>query len=243
MFRGIGLTLLLISPKDVVEALTAVKGGADILDIKNPKEGSLGANVPWVISEVKQRIPPNVPISASIGDFPDLPGSAALAAFGAVKAGATIVKIGLKGPKDARSATHLIRQVVRAVRGADESARVAACSYGDFERTGTIDPTLLPKITEEGGAHIAMLDTGVKDGRPLLDFLAIGELRDFTGEAHSRGLLAALAGSLGEKEVRLLKQAGPDVIGVRGAACEGGNRERGRISVERVRKLKNLLGS
>lgn len=237
------MTLLLISPKDTAEALAAVRGGADILDIKNPNEGSLGANFPWIIAEIRQAMPLDIPISASIGDFPDLPGSAALAAFGAVKAGAIIVKIGVKGPNDVRSATRLVRQVVRAVREADGSAEVVACAYGDFKRAGTIDPTLLPKIVSDGGAHIAMLDTAIKDGKSLLDFLDVEELRNFVEGAHSRGFLAALAGSLGREEMKLLKQIDPDVIGVRGAACEGGDRKRGRISEKRVRKLKKLLGS
>ena len=35
--------LLLISPINHEEALESIKGGADIVDVKNPKEGSLGA--------------------------------------------------------------------------------------------------------------------------------------------------------------------------------------------------------
>ena len=35
---------VLISPKDEFEATEAVNGGADIIDVKNPIEGSLGAN-------------------------------------------------------------------------------------------------------------------------------------------------------------------------------------------------------
>ena len=88
------MTLLLISPRNMEEALAAIRGGADILDIKNPEEGSLGANFPWIITEVRQAVPVSIPISAAIGDFPDLPGSAALAAFGALKAGADIIKVG-----------------------------------------------------------------------------------------------------------------------------------------------------
>ncbi|GAI18919.1 unnamed protein product [marine sediment metagenome] len=50
MLGGTDLTLLLVSPRDINEALAAVRGGADILDIKNPEEGSLGANFPWIIA-------------------------------------------------------------------------------------------------------------------------------------------------------------------------------------------------
>ena len=45
--------LLLISPINHEEALESIKGGADIVDVKNPKEGSLGANFPWVIKEIR----------------------------------------------------------------------------------------------------------------------------------------------------------------------------------------------
>jgi len=234
------LTLLLISPKNVEEALAAVRGGADILDIKNPSEGSLGANFPWVIAEVRRAVPLSVPISAAIGDFPDLPGSAALAAFGALKAGANIVKIGLKGPKDEKSAIYLVRQVVRAVKGADALAKVAVCAYGDFRRAETIDPRLLPRIASEAGADVAMLDTAIKDGKPLTDFLQAEELGDFIEKVHFRGLSVALAGSLGLRELRMLKKLKPDIVGVRGAACEDGNRQKG-ISVGRVRMVKKLL--
>ncbi|MFQ5916502.1 MAG: (5-formylfuran-3-yl)methyl phosphate synthase [Candidatus Binatia bacterium] len=243
MLGGTDLTLLLVSPRDINEALAAVRGGADILDIKNPEEGSLGANFPWIIAEVRRAVPASIPISAAIGDFPNLPGSAALAAFGALRAGASIIKVGLKGPKDVKSATYLVRQVVRAVKGTDGSAKVAVCAYGDYQRAGTIDPLLIPRIASKCGADIAMVDTAIKDGQPLTDFLREGDLKAFINKARSHGLRAAFSGSLGYREVRTLRLLNPEVIGVRGAACEGGDRKKGKISERRVRRLKKLLGA
>lgn len=49
--------LLLISPINREEALESIEGGADIVDVKNPKEGSLGANFPWVIKEIRELTP------------------------------------------------------------------------------------------------------------------------------------------------------------------------------------------
>ncbi len=235
------MTLLLVSPRDIEEALAAIRGGADILDIKNPEEGSLGANFPWVIANVRQSVPANIPLSAAIGDFPDLPGSAALAAFGALKAGANIIKVGLKGPKDVKSAIYFVKQVVRAVKGTYGSAKVAVCTYGDFERSGTINPLLIPEIAGECEADIAMIDTAIKDGRPLTDFLRREDLENFVNNSHSYGLWASLAGSLGLKEVQTLKSLNPDVIGVRGVVCEGGDRKNGRVSERLVRRLKKIL--
>ena len=39
---------LLVSVIDEEDAREAYRGGADIIDVKNPEEGALGANFPWV---------------------------------------------------------------------------------------------------------------------------------------------------------------------------------------------------
>jgi len=135
-----------------------------VVDVKNPEEGSLGAGFPWVISEVRRIVPAHLPVSAAIGDFPHLPGSASLAALGALQAGADLVKVGLKGSRKAEQALSLLRAVGRAVREFGRG-EVVACAYGDFERAGTLDPLLLPELAREAGIWGVMLDTALKDGR------------------------------------------------------------------------------
>lgn len=232
------MALLLVSVRNGGEAVGAVEGGADIVDVKNPLEGSLGASFPWVISEVRRLVPPSIPVSAAIGDFPSLPGSASLAALGALQAGADLVKVGLKGPRTREEILSLLRAVVEVTRfwGRGE---VVACAYGDFERAGTVNPLLLPGLAAEAGARVVMLDTAVKDGEPLTSFLPPSALREFSERARSLGLLVALSGSLGEREIGELKGLA-DVIGVRGAVCPSGRE--GRLSPELVRRLKGLLG-
>ena len=92
---------LLISPKNIEEAKIVIASHVEYIDCKNPTEGSLGANFPWIIKSMKELIPNDSSqlLSATIGDFPYLPGSAALAALGAAVSGADIIKVGLKGPK------------------------------------------------------------------------------------------------------------------------------------------------
>jgi uncharacterized protein (UPF0264 family) len=101
-------TKLLISPKTIEEAKIVVSADVDFIDCKNPEEGSLGANFPWIIKEMKNLIPKEGSqlLSATIGDFPNLPGSASLAALGAVVSGADIIKVGLKGPKSITEGIH-----------------------------------------------------------------------------------------------------------------------------------------
>lgn len=235
------MTSLLVSPRNLTEALATFRGGADIIDVKNPEEGSLGANFPWVIAEIREAIPERLSVSAAVGDIPDLPGTASQAAFGALKAGADIIKVGLEGPKEKARVLNLMNEVVKAVKETSNSAQVVACGYGDYQRARTITASLIPKVTHESGADVAMLDTAIKDGKSLTQFLSIDELSDFVEEAHSLGVQAALAGSLGYEEISKLKPLQPDVIGIRGAVCENGDRRRGSISEASVREMKEFL--
>ena len=94
---------LLISPKNKGEAIEAIMGGANIIDVKNPNEGALGANFPWVIKEIIEIVPENVETSCTIGEMPTLPGSISLAARGATSIGVNYIKAGLSGLKKPRS--------------------------------------------------------------------------------------------------------------------------------------------
>lgn len=86
--------LLLISPDSVEEAIDCAKAAEylDIVDVKKPDEGSLGANFPWVIREIRDAVPADKPVSATVGDVPYKPGTVAQAALGAVVSGATYIK-------------------------------------------------------------------------------------------------------------------------------------------------------
>src|SRR5204863_1296953 len=95
--QGGGRMKLLVSVTDAAEARLAVAGGVDIVDVKNPAEGSLGAPAPGVIEQVRREVPAELPVSVALGDLPALPGTAALAAVGAARAGAAYVKVGLWG--------------------------------------------------------------------------------------------------------------------------------------------------
>lgn len=235
------MTKFLVSPRNVEEARIASRAGVDIVDVKNPAEGSLGANFPWIISQIREVVPDDIPLSAAIGDFPDLPGSASLAALGALEAGADIIKVGLKGSEGPEEATRLMKSVSKSIQENSGSAEVVACAYGDYERAGTVDPNKLPEVGEEAGVDYVMVDTAVKDGRPVTDFLSLGDLRRFTEDAHSLGLKVAHAGSLGPEEMSDLLPLEPDVIGVRGAVCEKGDRDEGMISEERIQRMKKVL--
>jgi uncharacterized protein (UPF0264 family) len=232
---------LLISPKDEKEAAEAIAGGADIIDVKNPKEGALGANFPWIIKRIREITPKNIEVSCTLGDVANLPGAMSLAALGAATTGVDYIKAGLCGLKTEEDAVYLTRSITRAVRDFDSSIKVVITGYADASRVGSVNPMLIPDITRKAQADIAMIDTAVKDGKNLFTFLTINHLRSFVDAAHDHGLKAALAGSLKKEDLPAVYALGADVVGLRGAACTDGDRVDGRITRETVRELVEVV--
>jgi (5-formylfuran-3-yl)methyl phosphate synthase len=229
---------LLVSVVDVGEARAAAAAGADIIDVKNPAEGSLGAPPPSVIAGVRAALPASLPVSAAIGDMPDLPGTAALAALGAARSGAALVKVGLWGVSTEAKAVDLlcaVRDGVADVPG----ARVVAAAYADAQRVphAPLAPELLPHVARAAGVEVCLLDTAVKDGRGLLDWLSPDELTSLVTDAHDAGLQVALAGALRAEDLPGVRATGADIVGVRSAAC-GDDRRSGPLEATRVRALR-----
>jgi uncharacterized protein (UPF0264 family) len=232
---------LLISPKNEQEAVEAIAGGADIIDVKNPKEGPLGANFPWIIKRIRQITPKNTEVSCTLGEVPNLPGSMALAALGAATTGVNYIKAGLYGLKTPEEAVYLMQSVSKAAKDYNPSIKVVASGYADAGRISTVDPLLVPKIAHETKADIAMIDTAIKDGKSLFSFLTKPQLRRFVVAAHNYGLKAALAGSLQKEDLPLVHALGADVVGLRGAACTLSDRVNGEITREKVRELVEVV--
>jgi uncharacterized protein (UPF0264 family) len=228
---------LLVSVVDADEAGLAAEAGADIVDVKNPAEGSLGAPSPAVIERVRAAVPAAVPVSAAIGDMPNLPGTAALAALGAARSGATYVKVGLYGVSEEDDAVELLRAVRDGARG----AVVVAAAYADARRVAhaPLAPELLPRVARAAGVGACMLDTAVKDGRGLLEWLPPDALASFVADGHAAGLEVALAGALRAGDLPVIRDTGADIAGVRSAVCAGGRRS-GALDPARVRALTRL---
>ena len=232
---------LLVSVTDADEALLAVQGGVDIVDVKNPAEGSLGAPAPGVIERVRQVVPPDHPVSAAVGDLPNLPGTAALAALGAARSGAAYVKVGLWGTSTTDGAVAVLSAVREALDG---DAIAIAAAYADAERVagGPLPPTSLVEAARRAGVGGCLLDTAVKDGRGLFEWLAPEALTALVAEGHAAGLEMALAGALRAEDLSVVRSTGADIAGVRSAACSHGRRG-APLDAERIERLRAECGT
>ena len=223
---------LLVSVRSAAEVAAAVRGGADIVDAKEPSRGSLGAVTPRVLHEIARAVAGRVPLSIALGD-PAAPAEAARAVSTALEAaapwaGPLYLKLGLA------RARHL-----EAAADAGTGARVIVTAYADHTAASAPAREVAVRLAAEAGAHGVLLDTWAKDGRTLFDHVSVTALRAWIDRCRAHGLLVALAGSLDHGGVRRAAVLGPDVVGVRGAACSGGRG--GRVDPERVRRLRAAL--
>jgi uncharacterized protein (UPF0264 family) len=211
---------LLVSVVSAAEARLALAGGADIIDVKDPREGALGAPSPSVLTEVVDAVGSAAPVSAALGDMPDLPHTAALAARGAALSGAAYVKVGLRGVDSLDRAV----QVMSAVKaGVEDHTQVIAAAYADADALDppALSPTWLPELVHRTGIDGALVDTCVKNGRGLYGWLSESELADLIDRTRAAGASFAVAGQLTRDQLR---RVDADIVGVRSAVCRDGDR-------------------
>ncbi|MFP4481955.1 MAG: (5-formylfuran-3-yl)methyl phosphate synthase [Thermovirgaceae bacterium] len=233
-------TAFLATVLSAEESKEALYAGASVIDVKNPAEGALGAASPKVIASVRQVIPKEIHLSAAIGDMPYLPGTAALAALGAAKAGATIIKVGLLGTKTTEEVFLLLQATASALADHCPKTALVAGAYADAKDFSGVDPLEIPAAAASAGAAGCLLDTFDKmSGRRLPDVLSFKKIEVFLASCSEAGLFSALAGSLGPGDIARLLSLKPHFLGFRGALCEGGRS--GRFSFERTKEIARLI--
>jgi len=235
---------LLVSVQNTIECINAVEGKADIIDIKNPHEGALGACTPKTIKEIVQISHSfNLLCSAAIGNVQE-PGNASLAALGAAVCGVDYIKVGLL-TEDISIAGAIMKNVVKEIRNYKnsnlENIKIVAVGYADWQRANTFPVEELYNIGLASNCDVLMIDTFIKDGKNLFDFLKEKEISNFAKTSKELNFEVAVAGSLRNKEISTLKSIKEiEVIGVRGAACKNFDRKE-EIDKNRVKELKENL--
>jgi (5-formylfuran-3-yl)methyl phosphate synthase len=230
---------LLVSVANAADASAALAGGADFIDAKDPRTGALGAVSLGVLHEIRATVGTARPVTAAIGDATD---EAAIerAAFEFAAAGAAYVKVGFAGVASAARVVALAAAARRGVvAGSDRRAALIIAAYADLDASACVAPGVLVDVAARTGARGVLLDTADKNGPGLRALVNAGPLAAYVTRAHDNGLLVALAGKLGADDLRFVREAGADIAGVRGAACEGGRA--GRVAADRVRELITVL--
>ncbi len=232
---------LLVSVRSADEVEPALCGGADIIDAKEPGNGSLGSVSPATLAEVASRVPRNQELSVALGDVSSVPEVIALVDGLRLpsRSAPTYLKVGFAGLRSPETVRELLGTAVGAAARHRSPVAIIAVTYADAERAGALPAEVILRTAEVLGAGGVLMDTHLKDGTRLLDWQDAESLTAWVSRARESGLMVGLAGALRPDDVRVVATADPDVIGFRGAACDAGRL--GRVSRNRVALLRRCV--
>ena len=227
---------LLVSVRNAAEALAALAGGANVIDVKEPERGALGAADAATIAAVVRAVNGRLPVTAAMGELTDLTG----AKNQSFPAGVSLFKIGLSGCRSLPDWRLHWRDAITAVAdGALARPRPVAVAYADWHSAGAPEPNEVLTAAVDAGCPALLVDTWDKSAGGLFDHWPLDQVGGFVQTASVHGLIVVLAGSLAGESLLAAARLMPDLVGVRAAACDGGRR--GSVSAVLVRALHQAL--
>ena len=220
---------LLVSVRNEAEALLAAEGGADFIDLKEPRDGALGGLPVTTVRAIVQTLRERgiaLPVSATIGDVAMHEAEFIAGRVEAVGAcGVDYVKVGIEPSPQAAAvldmlarSRHAVVPVFIADAGLDFDLIAQACRLG------------FPAL---------MADTADKRAGSLFACATMPELQRFVATVRRAGQLVGLAGALRLPDLSALRQLAPDFAGFRSAVCVGDRASA--LDVQRVRGLAEQL--
>lgn len=222
------MTKMLASVTGKAEAEIAIAGGADIIDLKDPKKGALGAVSIATIRQTVAAVGARRETSAVCGDLPMQPETIRAKAEEIAATGVDYVKIGFFPADNTAACAWALAPLSRKVK-------LIAVQFADLKP----DLDLLP-IFAEHGFHGVMVDTADKAAGRLLEHLPPERIPRFVASAHALGLAAGLSGSLEAPDVPRLLPSKPDFLGFRRALCSAAQRTKS-IDADAVAHIRSLI--
>jgi len=225
---------LLISVTNIQEAQMALAHQVDIIDLKDPATGALGALSFEVINEVVQYVQKQTQylkpsVSATIGDTPMLPEMLVEKVERLQTTGVDYIKIGFFATDDYQPCLNALQPITRA------GAKMIAVLFAE----NTYQPGLIEAIQRAGFVGV-MLDTSNKNGQTLFNYYSTLALKEFAEKVMKNGMMLGFAGSLKAQDVVKLKSYHPTYLGFRGGVCDNFQRQAS-LSAEKIRLVQNAM--
>lgn len=234
---------LLVSVRNATEAVEALNGGADIIDVKEPSSGALGFAGSEVVGKVVSAVADRAPVSVALGEIhewlsPSVPPGAE---------GISYAKLGpIHSPPDAAILNSPnwfdAWKAGRMNTAINRTSNWVAVAYADYETASVPPPEEILEHAVDAGVGVFLIDTRSKGTQSIFDILSTQRLSTLRTKTLDAGLTFALAGQIREHHLPLVHDVKPDIVGVRGAVCVSNDRS-ARLSAVKVQSLKNLLCS
>lgn len=222
------MTGMLASVTSVEEALLALQAQVDIIDLKQPAQGALGALDNATVRRIVQTIAGHCPVSATIGDLPMQPELVFNAVSTMAATGVDYIKIGIFPEGDS------LATIAKLTALTGRNALIAVLFADCQPDMGLIS------VLKQAGFKGVMLDTLDKKRGSLLQVMAKTTIEAFVTQAKVEQLLCGLAGSLRSTDITGLLPFHPDYLGFRGALCAHHNRT-GQLSEAAIKQIKQAI--
>ncbi|MGA0040984.1 MAG: (5-formylfuran-3-yl)methyl phosphate synthase [Pirellulales bacterium] len=235
---------LLVSVRSAAEAEDAVLGGADIVDVKEPSAGSLGAASAEVCCQIAQAVTGRVPWTMACGELAD--GAARIAEHLAATweqlvaaadppAFPLAVKVGLA----ACAGRPWVAELKELARALPTGVRQVAVIYADSAACGAPTAAEILRATADLRPLAVLVDTFDKQAAGLLGHCHVSQLQAWRDAAAAADAAFVLAGKLQFADFHRLSPVRADIIAVRSAVCS--QNRMGRVELERVRRGREAL--
>lgn len=203
------MTGILASVNSLEETQLILNSAVDIIDLKQPNQGALGALPLNTVKQIVINVKNKKPVSATVGDLP----MQADVVFNAVSAmantGVDFIKIGLFPGGDWQSTLYKLSEI--SSLGYRLIAVLFADTHPDFS---------IINLLKESGFYGVMLDTMNKSNGSLIEVMPKSDIQQFVTAAKNAQLFCGLAGSLKQQDIPELLDLNADYLGFRGALCD-----------------------
>jgi len=223
------MTGMLASVNSVDEALLVLSAEVNIIDLKQPALGALGALDLDDIKQIVAVIAGRRPVSATIGDLPMQPEIVFNAVHTMAETGVDYIKIGFFPGDDWLGTLKKLSTLV------PQKQALIAVLFADTQP----DLTILATLKASGFVGV-MLDTMDKQQGSLTQVMTAEQIATFVSQAKELKLLCGLAGSLRLTDIPELIAYHPDYLGFRGALCQEHNRV-GQLNQIAVQAIKQAM--
>lgn len=223
------MTGMLASVTSIEEAKIVLNAGVDIVDIKNPHEGALGALETNAVKRIVQFVNQETLTSATIGDIDSNDPELLNYIINMSRTGVDYVKVGLFTEEASDYFIDIIKQAIK-----KDIKLVIVLFAENYKGVESIKPLM------QTGISGIMIDTKKKQSKNLCAILDTNVLNEFVNLAKENNLLTGLAGSLKQQDVNSLLKLNADYLGFRGALCSQSDRT-SYVNEEQVKKIRNSI--
>lgn len=226
------MTRLLVSVRDADEAMDAVAAGVDLIDLKEPRNGPLGAVDFDTMATAGDRVAGRRPMSVALGELADFD-------FEHPRRpppGIDYFKLGLAGQSENPTWRRSLATAVEALSG---PARGVAVVYADWRAAVAPAPEDVLRAARDLRLGAVLVDTWNKSAGGLLDLWLLDEVATIVAAIQETSALAVIAGGLTANAIVRILPLAPDYVAVRSAVCLE-SRE-GRLSFELAEQLARVV--